>query len=792
MRLDRQIRITEISKEKQSSFLKSLSFPISLVIDVDRFVKLYFIIHSNSVLFAEKKLDERFKIFIESFSSEYNFRFIEENLSEFQGQSFYTCTYSDQGLKSFIETLLLNRIRARVILTLKPKTYGWLSSFAVASTQNIEHISISHFSNIAKINSKQFQNILQGKTINPRLLKQLTIPRFSGIDEIPQTKIDVPSKYTLTENQSFISIGKIIHPITKDEIVDATLPIQRINQHVGILATTGAGKTNLCHQIILELHKKNIPCLIFDWKRDYRGLYKKISAKVYDFRDNLFTFNPVKPSGEPSQWIKELANIMSEIISGGYYASGSFSIYVEILDRLYKDRGIYDGATDYPTIFDLLTELESYSQGDLSDRQKNWVASAMKLLKSLAIGKTKQAFNVKEGLNLDQLLNETIVIELDGLGDPKTKAFFISVLLQKIRNYRLQKTERDILKHVIVVEEAQNILTKNQEASSIITTTYREIRSLCEGIICITQIPSELSKDALANTNTFLVLKLIHRDDKLVACNLLNISPNDMKIIEDLDVGIGLMKTDEMCLTRIPLIEKEVVNDSDIKIEKPEREEVSTSFPRRKDIENRASDLTSKEWLVLKHIAESTAYNNTTLLRITKYSNAEISSIMKTLIDKGFVRYKKVKKRGVGRKQNIFFLFPYGEEAYRQKFGRYPERSRIELVEKYNHGEMKHKIIECSGLAVKNPGRFDILLEDDTAIEIETGTNRNEQIYKNIQKSIEAFGIANFIAPEQRVYFAVLQQAAKHCYDARDSFILNIALFDKFVEKGEWEVFGFA
>ncbi len=399
---------------------------------------------------------------------------------------------------------------------------------------------------------------------------------------------------------------------------------------------------------------------------------------------------------------------------------------------------------------------------------------------------------MKDGLNLDELLANTVIIELDGLGDPKTKAFFISVLLQKIRNFRLQKADRDVLKHVIIIEEAQNILTKNQEASSIVTTTYREIRSLCEGIVCITQIPSELSKDALANTNTFFVLKLIHNDDKIVACNLLGINPKEMKVIEELDSGIALMKADDICMVKVPLIKKEIVNDSDIKVEKPTREQVSTNFATRKDVEKRIMDLGYKEWLVLKALAESGAYNNTTLSAMTKYSSSELSAITKTLIMKGLIRYRQAKRKGVGgRKQTIYFLFPYGEEAYSQKFGRYPDRARVELIGKHDHEEMKNNIIEAIGQETQNPGRFDILLADG-AIEIETGTNRNEQIYKNIEKSVQQFGKASFIASEQRVYFAVLQLAAKYCFDTKQSFTLSLALYNEFMETREWSGFEFS
>jgi hypothetical protein len=765
----RQIRTTEISKRKQGCFLRSINTPIAFVIDVDKFAKLYVAIFSKA-----KRLAGNFQIVIESFSSEYDFKYLNENYEETRFENLYTCRYSDSRLKPFIDTLLLNGVKARLVMLLEPQ---WFITFVIASDSEIAHLITPFFSDVHRLSPKLLGKILSGKLINPFALKQLTIPSLPGIDEIQKQPLQVPSRYTL-KHENAINIGKIMHPVSGEEIVDALLPLQRINQHVGIYATTGAGKTNLCHQIVLELNKHSIPCLIFDWKKDYRDLYKKkINAKVYGFTgDNLFSFNPLKPSGSPSQWVKELANIMAELL-GGVYASGSFSVYVEILDKLYRDNGVYEGSTNYPNIFDLLVALESYSQRNLSERQRNWVASASKLLKSLSVGKTREAFSVREGLNLDELLSNTVVIELDGLGDQKAKAFLISALLQKIRNHRMKKQDRDILKHVIVIEEAQNCLAKNQEASSTVTTTYREIRSLCEGIICISQIPSELSKDAIANTNTFFIMKLVHRDDKLIASDILGI---DDRSIENLSTGVCFMKADDVCLVKVPLVEKEIVNDSDIKTET--RENVST-FAERKEITNRCSDLNPREWAVLKHIAESTAYNSSSLLAATNYSNREINSIIGTLINKGFVRYAYAKKQGVGRRQKIYFLFPYGEEAYKQQFGKHPDRRAAE----HSHTDIKEKIIECLG-PVQTRERFDIVVNDH-AIEIETGSNNNQQILINIKKSLETFGKAFFVAAEQRVYNAILQQAGKHYFDSKQNFSINIALFDRFNEG--WDVYEF-
>ncbi len=780
----KHIRIYEISKPKNESFLKAVNFPFTVIIDVNRFAKLYIEIHSASFFRKEKDLERKFKRLLEALSSEYDFKWIEERPSDFEGSFFYTATYNDHSLADLVKTLILNDIKARIILTFKPNA-KWLCSFVIASDKEITHFLKTFFRDMKRISKKEFEKVRKGVLINPKILKTFTLRKLPGIASLPVLDVIVPVRFTF-EPKNAIRVGRVIHLTTGRETVDAFLPIQRINQHVAILATTGAGKTNLCRHMIIELHKKGIPCLIFDWKRDYRDLAKKIDAVVYDFKENLFTFNPLKPAGEPSMWAKELANIMAEVISGGAYASGAFSVYVELIDKLYRERGVYDGSKNYPTIFDLLRELEEYSKQKISERERNWIASALKLFKSLAVGKTREAFDVKEGISIAELLSKTVIIELDGLGDPIAKAFLISVLLQKIRNYRLERKERDVLKHVIVIEEAQNVLKRDEEASSIITTTYREIRSLCEGIISITQMPSEFSKDALANTNTFFVMKLVHRDDKLLACNLLGLNYRYMRILEHLEKGTAFMKTDGVCLIKVPLVEKEYI---EIKRQRPSREDVAACAARRNDVRERAEDLTEKEWLVLKCIGESLAYNNSTLQKVTGFSNDEIKKIIGRLVEKGFVRYAYAKKKGAGRRQKTYFLFPYGEEAYRQKFGEYPDIVRAKRKRKdVTHEEMKRKVMEVLGIPDGRFGRFDIIAEDGP-IEIETGSNRNDQIYENIKKSVEEFGFARFVVADEVTYNAVLQQAARYRFESECKFELQINTYNNLSKS--WNIFIF-
>jgi DNA-binding MarR family transcriptional regulator len=256
------------------------------------------------------------------------------------------------------------------------------------------------------------------------------------------------------------------------------------------------------------------------------------------------------------------------------------------------------------------------------------------------------------------------------------------------------------------------------------------------------------------------------------------------------------MKTDDLCLVRVPWIEKPIVNDSDIRRILPGRETVPTDFARRTDVENRAEDLTPREWLVLKALGESSAYNTTTLMELLRASHTDISKLASTLINKGFVRYRMVKKKGACRKQKVFFLFPYGEEAYRQKYGKYPDRARIELIHyTHTHSEMKAGVTWRIGRPPVLHDRFDHLFgtcDDEYAVEIETGSNNNQQIYTHVEKSVEEYGKTHFIVSCERMYYAVLQQCAKYHFDLKRIFTLKIAIYEGFTETGTWDEFIYA
>ena len=186
VRLAAQNRIIALSQPKHGSFLKAVSFPVTFIIDVDKYAKLYSIVYAESAFrsTARRRLTDNVQVFLQSFSSEYYFQALEEDAVQFSPSHLYTCTYNDSNLRKLVDSLMLNGIRARIVLALKPNSKQWLISFLIASDVDIKHILISFFSRIRELRPNELDKVYSGKMVNPKVLRKLTLPIITGVDEI--------------------------------------------------------------------------------------------------------------------------------------------------------------------------------------------------------------------------------------------------------------------------------------------------------------------------------------------------------------------------------------------------------------------------------------------------------------------------------------------------------------------------------------------------------------------------------------------------------------------------------
>lgn len=333
-----------------------------------------------------------------------------------------------------------------------------------------------------------------------------------------------------------------------------------------VVGTSGSGKTNCCMNLIPQLEEEHIPYGVIDWKRNYRDLLIASNRKLIVFtvgRDVCpFQFNPlIPPNGtSTSVWLTKITEIMSHA-----YVLGAGVAYL-----LFKTfESVYASAkaeSRWPTFRDVHGYLRNY---DAKGRESQWLASTLRAVAMLCFGEMDRILN-HGNFRVNNLLERNVVWELDAL-DEQSKIFFTEALLLWLHRHRLAEQRREILKHVLFIEEAHHMVSRRLESLSgsetVTDVLLREIRETGQAIVLIDQNPSLLSIPALGNTYTTICIGLKEYNDCITISSAMSLKYYERDILTKLKIGDAIVKLQgrypEPFLIRIPKfpIEKGFVTD---------------------------------------------------------------------------------------------------------------------------------------------------------------------------------------------------------------------------------------
>ena len=333
-------------------------------------------------------------------------------------------------------------------------------------------------------------------------------------------------------------LGKELYPfgLREDEWI----------QHIAVLGRSGAGKTNTGFIILDELKKKGKPFLLFDWKRNYRDLLSLPDfqdVEVYTIGRDIvpFSFNPlIPPAGtDPKTWLKKL----NEVIAHAYcLGNGVLYLLQQAVDAVYEEAGVYDGTVQqWPTFKDVLVKARNM---DARGRESGWLSSTLRALSTLCFGNMDKLLNTSNNRSIDHILDKSVILELDALGQ-SDKVFFVQSSLLYLHHKRMAEERREDFKHAIVIEEAHHVLSDERRSlvggQSVMEIIFREIREFGERLILLDQHPSKISLSALGNTYATICLNLKHKTDinAMAQCMLLD---REKDILGMLPVGEAVVK----------------------------------------------------------------------------------------------------------------------------------------------------------------------------------------------------------------------------------------------------------
>lgn len=323
----------------------------------------------------------------------------------------------------------------------------------------------------------------------------------------------IPVRQVDSQDINFITAPK--HPLqlgmlrSGSQVLDVPIAIDgtaALSHHILISATTGKGKSNLAsHMLWHQADKEYCGILVLDphdeyFGRDKPGLKDHQSGKVLYYTPD----NP--PPGARTLKI-HLSLLQPHHFDGAVAWSDAQREALLAYYKTYHDAWIEAICTDQP--------IQNFMEGTLQVVKRRMLQlldlSANEKLTchgvfDLSAGKTTIADIVRE---LDNA--KTVIIDTSDFSGAQEILIGSMVAHDVLQEHKRAKVEGrlGILPVIsVMIEEAPRVLGREvlERGTNIFSTIAREGRKFKVGLIAITQLPSLISRDILANINTKIIL----------------------------------------------------------------------------------------------------------------------------------------------------------------------------------------------------------------------------------------------------------------------------------------------
>lgn len=367
-----------------------------------------------------------------------------------------------------------------------------------------------------------------------------------------------------------LNIGNIFH-MNRTESALVRLTKKSLCSHTFITGSTGSGKSNTVYQILNEALEQDIKFLVIE---PAKGEYKQIfgndpDVNVYGtnpYVSQLLRLNPFSfPQGihifEHLDRLVEIFNVCWPM-----YAAMP-AVMKNAIEKSYLDCG-WDlirsvnkyGEAIYPTFADVAQNIKLIIESSEYDAENKgaYKGSLLTRLESLTNGINGTIFTVDE-IEPKKLFEENVIVDLSRVGSTETKSLIMGMLVLKLQEYRMTKTEKinSDLKHITVLEEAHNILRRtsfeqSSEGSNLtgksvemISNAIAEMRTYGEGFIIVDQAPGLLDMSAIRNTNTKIIMRLPDFSDRELVGRAANLNDDQIAELAKLPCGVAAVYQNE-------------------------------------------------------------------------------------------------------------------------------------------------------------------------------------------------------------------------------------------------------
>lgn len=409
-------------------------------------------------------------------------------------------------------------------------------------------------------------------------------------------------------SQHLINLGTFVDDAGKGE-ARATFDREELCKHGVVIGVPGSGKTTAIFNILSQLWQpasdanseepvRNVPWLVLEpAKTEYRAL-KNLDL----FRDDLLIFTIGNDHVSPFRFnpfeVPPKISLESHISRLNACFVGAFNLFDPLpllldkaIRRSYESKGWYDDSfggemgLEPPALTDLIEAAKGVvaEAGYRNEMRDNINASLLQRLESLTRGAKGRMFNTRVSISPKILLERPVIIEMDALNEDEKALMSMFVLNFIYENSRSTRKSGAPLSHLLVVEEAHNLIGRGEKSSRefranpkehairLFSRMLAEMRALGQGILIADQLPSALAPEAIKQTNLKILLRLTAKDDREEIGNTMDLNEAQMKAPVHFKTGqsyVFLQSWD-----RVRLVEQESFKELH-HLEEPQEDEV--------------------------------------------------------------------------------------------------------------------------------------------------------------------------------------------------------------------------
>lgn len=315
-----------------------------------------------------------------------------------------------------------------------------------------------------------------------------------------------------------------------------------LSHHVLIPASTGKGKSNLMSCVLWDiLNKDYAGVLVLDPHDEYYGRMG-LGLKDHPQKNKVSYYTPINPPVGARTLKINLSKLKPEHFQGAIYLSDPQRQCLFAYHRKFKDQWIRN-------------ILEEKRIESVSFHEDTFAVVKRKLISLLGLEfengqiSCRGIFDAVAGettiadICTDLEQGKTVVIDtsyFSGAIEILVGSLIANEIFEKYKYYKKIGQLEDKPVVSVVLEEAPRVLGKQvlEQGSNIFETLAREGRKFKVGLIAITQLPSEIPKNILANMNTKIILGLEMNSERQA---VIESSPQDLsqdnRNIASLDQG---------------------------------------------------------------------------------------------------------------------------------------------------------------------------------------------------------------------------------------------------------------